>query len=296
MKKLIFDSPVYPIPPSYDRGELDLPSTQKYLEYLENNGAKNVMSTAGTSQFNLLTISEIRAFNDTIARFKGKRILGLPAQSTQSTVKEIKLLNEKKFKDVYLLILFPERYYTNFQLIEFFQELSDVSEYPILLHGNPLKRGEGGIFEYDKQLLGELSRLKNFIGLKEESSTIDFSMNNICDLDLEIIVAGGSMKRYWALQPFGATSFLTGVGSFFPYFAEKFYKEYQKGNLDLAKSIFLEKEKPLFEVFMKIGWHAAMREGLRSMGFIQNDRSPFVKLTDKQIQNIHQTIELIYER
>jgi dihydrodipicolinate synthase/N-acetylneuraminate lyase len=51
-----FNGPVYPISPSFDENEnLELESTKKYLTHLKDGGAKIVMTTAGTSQFNLMS-------------------------------------------------------------------------------------------------------------------------------------------------------------------------------------------------------------------------------------------------
>ena len=71
---MIFNSPVYSIPPSFINDELELNSTHKYLDYLSEKGAKTIMSTAGTSQFNLLTSTEVDLFNNALLNFKGKKI------------------------------------------------------------------------------------------------------------------------------------------------------------------------------------------------------------------------------
>jgi dihydrodipicolinate synthase/N-acetylneuraminate lyase len=118
---MIFNSPVYPIPPSFNTDEdLEVESTIKYLNYLKERGAKTVMTTAGTSQFNLLNNEEIRKLNSTVSEFKGNKILGLPPLSTLHLKKEIELLNNKNLSDTYILILFPERYYDDEQVINFF--------------------------------------------------------------------------------------------------------------------------------------------------------------------------------
>ena len=51
--------PVYAIPPSFKNDNLDCNSIVKYLKYLEDKGAGRVLTTAGTSQFNLLSLEEI---------------------------------------------------------------------------------------------------------------------------------------------------------------------------------------------------------------------------------------------
>jgi len=80
------NKPVVAIPPSYNHdGSLELDSTVKYLKYLQYKNANRVMSTAGTSQFNLMDQHEIHDFNSCLAEsFEGSKILGIPAVSTVS--------------------------------------------------------------------------------------------------------------------------------------------------------------------------------------------------------------------
>lgn len=292
---LIFNSPVYPIPPSFTNEELEIESTKKYIDYLYANGVKHIMSTAGTTQFNLLNIDEIRIFNKTISEFKGNKIIGLPALSLLNLKNEIYHLNNEKLDDAYIMILFPERYYNDETIFEFVKEVCAISKYPLLLHGMPFKYGNGGVYNYSYSLLNKLSEIQNFIGIKEESQTIDFAKNNINSLNLEIIVAGGSMGRYWSLEPYGATSLLTGVGSFYPSIEEKFFKAYKEQNFDLAKSIINKHEIPLFKIFMKIGWHASMRHALNYLGFIKQNRAPFYALTNNEKLEIENILNQINE-
>lgn len=286
MKKR-FDGPVYPISPSFDENEnLELESTKKYLTHLKDNGAKIVMTTAGTSQFNLMSREEVRELNEVVSQFEGDVILGLPQLSTKHLIEEIELLNGRfDISETSLLILFPERYYNDDQVVEFFEHICEVSDYPILVHGNVLKRGMGGSYEYSKPLLERLSKISGFVGMKEEAGNLMHSTTNIPNT-LEVIVAGGSMKRFWALQPHGATTYLVGVGSFNPKWEEMFYKKYFENDLYGSKEIIYQIESPMFETFMKVGWHMSMRTALKEMGFIQNDRRPFNQPTENETEQI----------
>ena len=52
------------IPCSYDKQEeLEIESTKKYLNYLDEHSAHTVMTTEGTSNFNLLSEEEIHKLN-----------------------------------------------------------------------------------------------------------------------------------------------------------------------------------------------------------------------------------------
>ena len=292
-----FNSPVYPIPPSFDKNEnMDLLSTINYLNFLRDNGAKIVMTTAGTSQYNLMSIEEIRELNHTIIdNFEGEKILGLPALSLKHILEEIEYLNGaiKDHKHISLLILFPERYYNDEQIVEYFLKISKISNFPILAHGNILKKGTSGSYEYSKPLLEKLKQIPNFIGIKEEATNMMHSTNNL-PADLEIIVAGGSMKRFWTLEPHGATTYLTGVGSFNPSYDELFFDSYYSDK-NKASDIIKFVEKPLFDTFMTLGWHLSMRTALKIMGYIEGDRAPFKQPTNSENKLINDALNKLNE-
>ena len=288
--------PVYPISPSFLNEELELESTKKYLRYLEKEGASRVVSTAGTSQFNLLSVKEVYYLNRAIVKYFNKeKILGLPIQSLKHTLKEVKALNNLKASNTSILIIFPERYYSDEQVIKYFKTICKASNYPVYVHGNPIKKGTGGTYEYTNQLLSKLSKIKNFEGMKEEYSSIDLAMKNIQNLNLDIIVAGGSMRRFWLLNSYGATSFLTGLGSFYPEFSEYFYDSVLNDRLSSAKSIIEKYEKNFFNVFMQYGWHACMREALKYQGFLLENREPFHILNEQDKLTVIKTLKLIKE-
>lgn len=284
-----FRAPVYPIPPSFDVYEnLDLESTKKYIQYLSGTGAQIAMTTAGTSQYNLLSVDEVRKLNTIVSSFDGEKILGLPPLSTKHLLEEIDWMNSNfEPMDTSLLILFPERYYDDDQIVEFFEEICSKSDFDILVHGNILKKGMGGSYEYSKPLLDRLSEIDGFIGMKEEAGNLMHSTTNIPS-NLEVIVAGGSMKRFWALEPHGATTYLVGVGSFNPAWEEIFYDDYSDSHMPFehAHKIIKTVETPLFDVFMKNGWHLSMRTALKHMGYIKFDRKPFKQPTEEQKQEI----------
>ena len=292
-RNLIFNSPVYPIPPSFQSQQLDLESTVKYLTYLGDHSCSHVMTTAGTSQFNLLSLGEIRNLNEAVSSFKGSKIFGLPPLATPHLIKEIEYLNSLDVKDAFLLIIFPERFYTNKQLVEFFTTIGNNSHYPLLAHANPIRRGSGGTYSYSNDLLRELADIPTFMGLKEESPSLDIAGTELQNLNLEIIVAGGSMKRFWSLNPFGATTYLSGVGSMFPSIEEKFFSLFSQGQLSAAKSIISQTETPFFNTTMSIGWHASMRYALETMGFIKGNRDPFAIITQKEKNRINNALSIL---
>ena len=303
MKKKPFSCPVYAIPPSYNNSDsLEIENTISYLNYLEKGGANCIMTTAGTSQFNLLTINEVRMFNLNCAKyFNGSVILGLHPATTNKILEEIDWLSSnlstEESKRAVILLLFPERYYSDDQLLDYFGNIADNSPFPIMIHANSLKKGPGGTFEYTGKICTELAKHSNIVGMKEESSSWDIGYKlcrevRLADEDFGVIVAGGSQKRYMALKTAGANSFLTGIGNIWPQISETFYSLADKNNKHAEEYIRMF-EEPFFEVFMGIGWHAAMREALKQKGFLSNNRDPFVELDEGSKKKITEVLKLI---
>lgn len=290
-----FNYPVYPIVPSFDENEnFDAKTTEKYIKYLETEGAKVIMTTAGTSQFNLMNITEIRKLNDLTAQnFSKEKILGLPTLSTKQLIEEVKLLNEKKYLNTSIMLLFPDRFYHNQEIINWAYTIADLSIYPVFIHGMFMRNGTGGIYNFSSELYNELTKHKNIVGTKEETSVLSQSFNiveNIENKNFNVIVAGGSMRRFMFLLSAGATTFLTGVGSIFPKISELFTVAYNNNDLNKCKKIIEEYETPLFNTFMKIGWHPALRESLKLKGLCNENRKPFAVLTKEEKLKIEETL------
>jgi len=298
-----FNYPVYPLVPSFlENEEFDIDTSRKYIKYLDENGANVLMTTAGTSQYNLLTLEEIRTFNNIAGTsFSKKKILGLPPLSTKALLKEIELLNKKSYKNTFLMLLFPERYYHNNEIVEWAHSAADISDYPVFLHGMFMRKGTGGQFNYSANLYNDIIKHSNIIGTKEETSDLALAFNVVEGIekkDFNIIVAGGTLRRFMFLNPAGANTFLSGVGSIFPEIEERFYNAHKQKDIDLCKYIISAYETPLFNAFKTIGWHPSLRESLRIKGLCNYNRKPFAILTNgekKQIEDIVLKLETKYK-
>lgn len=280
------------IPASYDKNQnLETDSTKKYLNYLEKGGAECVMTTAGTSHFNFLSIEEIHRLNEVVINnFSGKKIIGIPPLSTRESINFIKRSNTYATKNTNFMALYPDRFYNNDVIVDYMSQIRDNTENNIYIHGKTLRKASGGSWDYGHELLNNLYENSVLQGIKEEHSNLQSSYDFVCGLNsgLDVIVAGGSMRRFEFLESAGANSFLSGVGNFFP--------EIEKGYLLGDKEIPLEMEKKLFNVFMSIGWHKSLRIGLDIMGLTcYYNRSPWPAASKDEINKISSVLEYINE-
>jgi len=107
---------------------------------------------------------------------------------------------------------------------------------------------------------------------------------------IQVIVAGGSMRRFSFLESAGADTFLSGIGNFYPWVENSF----RAAKKNKKKKMFLELEARFFDVFMKHGWHSSLRAGLKSKRLTCHyDRQPWPSLHDgyQEIKDILSEIE-----
>jgi len=279
---------VVAIPPSYFVESLETESTSEYVKYLHDNSATTVMTTAGTSQFNLLSTEEIHQLNQSIVdSFDGVSILGVPGTSTKDACNFAEDTKQYRKDNTHVMALYPDRFYDKNTVIDYVSEISDVWGGPVYLHTPKMRKGTGGDWDYTAEVVNELYDKGKLIGIKEEHSDLSASYNFVARLNkrIDVIVAGGSMRRFNYLESAGANAFLSGIGNLFPSIETKFLKLYPGWN-----NVSLNLETRFFNVFMKYGWHVSLRSALKLLELTCfNNRNPWPELSadaESEIMNI----------
>lgn len=293
--------PVAPIPPSFDpvTGALVPEDAARYIRFLAEGGFRTFMTTAGTSQFALMNIDETRALNDACREAAteagGLLIAGLPPLPDRMLAEEIARAGQHGSP---LLLLYPDRHYGDHHVAEHFLHAADVSPVPVLVHGKPMEGGCGPVTDFSPSLVSFLAAHPNIIGMKEECSTMKRGFEMVSSLsrirDFAIIAAGGSQRRFLLLHAAGAQTFLAGTGSVVPKLDVEFHKAIGRNDMDEARCI-LKKETRFFSVFMKMGWHKALRTALRQEGFLKGDRRPFPSATREEAAAVEVAVKLLKE-
>mgnify|MGYP003150634107 CR=1 FL=1 len=279
---------VVPIPPSYDKDQdLYWEDTENYINYLDKEGVTTVMTTAGTSQYNLLSQPEIIELNRCVSSFSRKKILGLPPLPQLHLTKFIdsqrSVLGD--VPNTHFMALYADRFYDNQSIVDYFSSVVDIVGSPIYIHSMFMRSGRGGHWNYTSDILNELFERNLVIGIKEEYNDVMAAYNFILDLprDMDIIVAGGSMRRHQFLKNAGAKSFLSGVGNLFPQIERDYFRGKEESSV--------EKENELFSVFNKHGWHRSLRIALSLMDLGCNfDRMPWPNRDNHIVEEIKKVL------
>ncbi|MDP4966025.1 MAG: dihydrodipicolinate synthase family protein [Salibacteraceae bacterium] len=286
--------PVIPLPLPFNEDEtVAYDALHSYVDFLVNNGIKNVMTTVGTSRFNLLTFDEIKKVNETVvkaANGRAKTIVANPAQG--GTIHAIEFAKHaQEIGADFFLVCFPERDYGDEHTLPFFQRLHDATCIDILIHEMPRRNGLGlGSKQYGVELLEKLFAMKRIIGLKEEALDAEYSNMLVERFSKEAIIigAGGGMSRY-LYRDFerGSKAFLGGLGNFKPSIEIEFYDAITSGNRDRAAVIVEDIELKYFEQVVPIGWHPHLKAALAIKGLMPNwERSPMKNLSSEEVSTI----------
>tara|TARA_R100001244_G_scaffold25113_4_gene25600 strand:+ start:61047 stop:61964 length:918 start_codon:yes stop_codon:yes gene_type:complete len=288
---------IYPIPPAFSERELSSASIKGYLNYLHREGAKTILTTAGTTRFNLLDEFELQEMNELCSEFQGSFIMGLPPLANKHLSRELEFANA--IKPDAILLFYPDRYYDDESVVNYFYWAADRSEVPVMIHGMFMRHALGGMYDYTPQIVEKLKKHPNIIGMKEESSklALAYDVSRLADDDFLIFPAGGSCRRFLLTGPAGAQTFLGGIGNIFPEIEDRFLEEFTAGDLAVAHDIVTKFEEPLFNVFKKIGWHKALQSALNYKQLLPTEnRAPFSEVTREQQLRVRGVVDDIERR
>jgi 4-hydroxy-tetrahydrodipicolinate synthase len=290
--------PVIPLPtPFKQNGEIDTTSLESYVRFLVDQGIKNLMTTVGTSRYNLLSNEEIKLVNETVvaaAEGKAYTIVANPPFGRLEDAVDFAKHSEAIGASLFLAY-YPERYYGDEYLIDFFKALSDAVDIGILIHEMPMRNGlGGGSVQYSIPLLKKLLQLENIVGVKEEALDIAYSNAVVKAISSEAVIigAGGGMSRYLRDYWLGAKAFLGGIGNFHPALELDFYTKMTSKQFEEAHDIVLNIEQPFFGEVVSFGWHPSLKSALSLCGHMQAyERKPMKQTTDAEREHIKKVLQ-----
>lgn len=296
--------PVSPIPiPFTESGAVDIASLRSYCQYLVEGGAGNLLVTVGTSRFNLLSRDEMKAVNKAVAESgggKAKVIVSGPGPNTGSTAENIEFAREaERIGADAMIAVYPERWYGDDALVEFFHRIADGSPVPVWVHAVPMRDGFGGVHavkHFEPDILARVIEHENIVGVKEENgdrAMFEEILSRFQDR-VAVIGAGGAMRRFMKDRPLGSTNYLVGTESLVPQLGTRFFAAMMDGNQEEAERIAVENEDPFFETAVRYGWHRSLKEALHILGLMPpHERHPFTRVEEKGQNELREIIDSI---
>jgi len=285
--------PVFPIViPFTEKEDVDYDGLHRYIEYLINGNAPVLLVTVGTSRFNLLTRQEMLNINETVVKSAAGRavtIVAGPGPTRGSTRENIDFAQHAKSIGAdAILTLYPERWYGDKPVIEFFNKIADSTDIGIMVHAIPMRNGFGGVKDLtflDSGILTHIVGKPNVIGIKEENGDRAIFEDVLLHFNqkVPVIGAGGAMRRFLNDHKLGSYTYLVGIGSFKPELAVDFYRAVINGDVDEAEKIAKKYEDSYFDFAVKYGWHRVLKETLYQLDIMPPyEREPFNRINEAE--------------
>ncbi len=281
--------PVFPIPTPFTRDEaVDWDALRTYVDWLVRQGARTIMVTVGTSRFSLLDHDEMRMVNETVIAAVDKRaytIVTGPPFGSLSTAVHFARHAAAAGADA-MLAVYPERYYGEQAVFDFFREVSEAVDIGVMIHLAPMLPGPAGLGDrvnYSPGLVERIARLPGMVGMKEESNNMHlcYAYNRLLHERFCIIGGAGCMRAFLAASVWRQPAYLVGVGNFAPKVELDFFSALTQGNMDEARRIIDNYETPFFDQAVRLGWHLALKEALAAHSLMPAwERRPLRRLDE----------------
>ena len=280
--------PVFPILTLFNEdGSIDEAGMINYVDFLIGQGAKNLMCTVGTSRYDVMTADEMLQANEIVVKAAAKRaVVIVTTPSTGPTSQAITFARHAEGIGAdAILAVYPDRYYGDDSVVEFFEMVSSSCNIGVLIHEMPIRAGrstEAPAAQYSPVLLKRIFSLTNIVGLKEESGDADLirHINSEYSRKAAVIGGRGGMGGFLQAAPFGQTTYLVGIGNFLPQLELDFYQKVVTGRQSEAEAIVFNSEKPFFALAVKLGWHVSLRAAMYLLGLCQPyERKPMNHLS-----------------
>lgn len=285
------NGPVFPLlTPFTDKHfEVDHKGIHEYVNFLVESGAGIILVTIGTSRFNLLTTKEMMAVNKSVvAAARGRAIIIVAGPPTASFIENQHFVRHaEELKADGIIISYPERYYDDNHILNFYFELAKGSQTGILVHELPMRNGYYGTpVQYSLDLLDRLTDIPEVLGIKEECGNGNYAYQILRRIaEKSGVIGAGSMRCFLRDYHAGAKAFLSGIGSFLPGLEIDFHKAIMEGNIEHAHNIVRDAEDPYFDEAVSMGWHPALKETLSIMGLMNPFERPPLARLNKSFQN-----------
>lgn len=302
MSKLINPGPVNSlVTPFTENGDIDFCSLKRYLDLLLRNNCKTIYSMPFNGKYEVMSVEEIMLLNVFVITYvKSKSpdtivICGDPIYCPVETTIKFANIYESLGADV-LSVYFGERYYSDNQMISFFNYLTKNTNIHLLVHEMKLPNGAGGEDIYwPTSVIKQLSLNDSIVAIKEDSKNDSylFSLGKYIK-NLHFIVSGGGMKRWRSIQKNGSyQSWLNGIGVVFPELENSYFDSYMQNNLSMCTQIE-SIESRFFALLSNVYWHQLTKCALEWRGLMnRHERLPMNKCTEDQYQFVANELDNI---
>lgn len=231
------------ITPFTEGDEIDEKGIKELVEFHIKNGTNGIVPCGTTGESPTLSHEEHKRVVEITINAVAGRVPVIAGTGSNCTREALDLTSHAKEAGADgALIIIP--YYnkpTQKGLYLHFKKIAEEVDIPIVVYNVPSRTGTNMLPE----TLAELAELKNIVAVKEASGNLD-QMTQIVELcGDKITLLSGDDKLLLPLLSIGGKGVISVVANIIPRDVSNMISEFEKGNYQKAKEIFLSKVYPL---------------------------------------------------
>jgi len=284
-----FSGPCASVRLPFDRnGAIDFRALRQQVEFVLHAGSKTVILTWGDSLYSLLTDDEVAQVTKAVVRFVNRRALVVAADRNWATPREAEFAAYCAETGADLLMVLPPDWAGSTTVPSLVAHYRAAAEHiPVMVVTNYLGRKP---IEFGANLIESLrDQVPGVVALKEDVGG-EFAQK-ICGLVHErwAIIARGQKQRHLDMLPYGVDGYFSLHITFKPEIAWRYWKAVEKQDLDAARGVIRDCDKPLFDYLLKLegGFDAGVHGLLEVAGLgSRYRRAPYYSFTEAQMADL----------
>jgi len=273
------------ITPFTESGEVDEKGIKELVEFHIKNGTNGIVPCGTTGESPTLSHEEHKKVVDITMEAVAGRIPVIAGTRSNSTREAFDLTSHaKKAGADAALVVVP--YYnrpTQKGLYLHYKKLAEEIDIPIIVYNVPSRTGTNLLPE----TLAKLAQLKNIAAVKEASGNLD-QMTQIVELCGDnIVLLSGDDKLLLPVLSIGGKGVISVVANIIPRDVSDMVREFEEGNYQKSKEIFLSKVYPLSNAMFYETNPIPVKTSARLMGLPSGDlRSPLCSMNEDNLTKL----------
>ncbi len=274
----------------FKNGKIDFESLFNIIDFQINKGVKAIILAGTTGEGSTLSIKEKEELFDKSMTYIKNRAKCIASVGSNDTLKSVELV---KIADSFgvdgLLAITP--YYNkgnNNGIIKHFEKISNNSLSPIIAYNVPSRTG----VNISVDLLKEISRIDNIVGLKEANPDISEVIEKFNVVDDSFYIYSGNDDLNVPIMAMGGKGAISVLGNIIPSVMSEICNMCLQDNIEKAAALTKRYNKFITSMFIEVN-PIPIKTALYYKKLIKNDelRLPLAKMSEKNEKYIYKLVD-----
>lgn len=271
--------------PIGDDGQVDYDGLARLTSFYVDHGIKVLIAAGTTGYCYALTEAEHKRVVETVVQAANEKAYVIAGVSHSGTMMANRLADmcEEAGADA-LLLTAP--YYSRSPDQGVFEHYRSVAENHSL-----------GLIVYNRsteplsvEFFRRLAEIDNIIGIKDTSGDLHFGRDICVELGERFaVISGGGMRYFMWHWLWGARTYSASIANLVPEVEIEFYRHLDAGDLESAKRVVIDLERPFFQVMTEYGWHSSLHSAMKLFGLPAGSlRLPLIEPPASHVKKMEQ--------